>query len=96
MQIFPIGSKLWTSASDEAKNATEELVESFKTLEKELGEKTYFGGEAFSFIDLSLIAFSTFFHSFEIVGNFSMEAECPMIVEWANVHEKGECLSVSL
>ena len=43
MQIFPIGSKLWTSASDEAKKAKKELVEIFKTLEKELGEKPYFG-----------------------------------------------------
>ncbi|XWS27466.1 hypothetical protein CRYUN_Cryun26dG0117400 [Craigia yunnanensis] len=95
-KIFPIGSKLWTSASDEANKATKELVESFKTLEKELGEKPYFGGETFSFIDLALIAFSSFFLSFETLGNFSMEAECPKIVEWAKRCMGKESVSQSL
>ncbi|OMO92675.1 hypothetical protein COLO4_17403 [Corchorus olitorius] len=95
-KIFPIGSKLWTSPSDEAKKAAKELVENFKTLEQELGEKPYFGGDNFSFIDLALIAFSSFFHSFETLGNFSMEAECPKIVEWANRCLERESVSQSL
>ncbi|EOY13715.1 Glutathione S-transferase TAU 20, putative [Theobroma cacao] len=93
-KIFPIGSKLWTSTSDEAKKAAKELVESFKTLEKELREKPSFGGDTFSFVDLDLIAFSSLFHSFEALGNFRMEAECPRLVAWANRCMERECLSV--
>ncbi|EOY13714.1 Glutathione S-transferase TAU 21, putative [Theobroma cacao] len=95
-EIFAIGSKLWTSASDEAKKAAKELVENLKTLEEELGEKPYFGGDTFSFVDFALIAFSSFFHSFETLGNFSMEAECPRLVAWANRCMERESVSKSL
>eukprot|EP00257_Ricinus_communis_P014992 XP_015572811.2 probable glutathione S-transferase MSR-1 [Ricinus communis] len=38
-----------------------------KILEKELGEKAYFGGDSFGYIDLALVPFCTFFYTFEML-----------------------------
>ncbi|XP_042482066.1 probable glutathione S-transferase [Macadamia integrifolia] len=46
-----------------------ELIESLKLLEGELGEKPYFGGEKFGYLDLSFIPFYTLFNSFDTYGN---------------------------
>lgn len=54
-----------------------------KTLETELGEKTYFGGERFGYVDIALIGFYSWFQAFEKFGNFSIEPECPKLIAWA-------------
>uniref|UniRef100_A0A2N9HUD5 glutathione transferase n=1 Tax=Fagus sylvatica TaxID=28930 RepID=A0A2N9HUD5_FAGSY len=48
--------------------------------EGELGEKPYFGGETFGYVDISLV---TWFYAVETFGEFSIEAECPKIIAWA-------------
>jgi glutathione S-transferase len=52
-------------------------------LEGELGDKPYFGGERFGFVDIALITFYRWFYVYETFGELSTEAECPKIVEWA-------------
>ena len=52
-------------------------------LDGELGDKQYFGGDTFGFVDLSLIPFYSFFYTFETFGEFSIEAEYPKIIAWA-------------
>ncbi|XP_062162750.1 probable glutathione S-transferase parC [Alnus glutinosa] len=59
------------------------FLEIFKTLEGELGDKPYFGGETFGFVDIALITFYSRFYVYETFGRLSMEVECPKIVAWA-------------
>jgi glutathione S-transferase len=83
MQVYDVSSRVWSTKGEELKAAKKELIETFKILEGELGEKAFFGGESFGFVDLSLIPYYCWFYVFETFGNFSMEAECPKIIAWA-------------
>lgn len=59
------------------------MIEILKLLAAELGDKTYFGGDAFGFMDVALVPFTSWFYSYETCAGFSVEAECPEIVAWA-------------
>ncbi|KAK7846583.1 putative glutathione s-transferase [Quercus suber] len=72
---------LFTKEEKEA--GKKEFFEIFKILEGELGDKPYFGGETFGFVDLSLIPYYSWFYAMETFGEFNIEAECPKIVAWA-------------
>lgn len=52
-------------------------------LECELGDKKYFGDEAFGYIDIALVPFIVLFYAFEQCAKLSMDEECPKIVAWA-------------
>ncbi|KAJ4958263.1 hypothetical protein NE237_025374 [Protea cynaroides] len=92
--IFDLGWKIGTTKENEA--AKKELMETWKLLEGELGEKPYFAGEKFGYVDLSLIPFSTWFYSYEAFGNFSMESEFPKITDWVKRCLEKESVSKSL
>ncbi|KAF2301288.1 hypothetical protein GH714_022440 [Hevea brasiliensis] len=82
-KIYPIGKMLWSCIGEVKEASKKDLIECFKILEGELGEKPYFGGEGFGFIDVALIPFYSLFYTFETLGNFSMAVECPKLLEWA-------------
>nr|POE73959.1 leucine-rich repeat receptor protein kinase ems1 [Quercus suber] len=48
-----------------------------------LGDKPYFGGETFGFVDLVLITTYSWFYASEMFGKFSIGEECPKIIAWA-------------
>jgi glutathione S-transferase len=81
--VYAVGKKLFATKGEEQEAAKKEFLEIFKTLERELGEKPYFGGETFGFVDIALITFYSWFYVYETFGKFSMEAECPKIIAWA-------------
>ena len=58
-------------------------MEGLKELEKALGDKPYFGGDTFGFVDIALIPFYGWFYTYEALGNFKVEAECPKLIDWA-------------
>ncbi|KAF3946670.1 hypothetical protein CMV_027089, partial [Castanea mollissima] len=61
-----------------------EFFEIFKILERELGDKPYFGGETFGFVDLSLIPYYSWFYAIETLGEFEHKRQsAPKIVPWA-------------
>ncbi|XP_021832951.1 probable glutathione S-transferase isoform X2 [Prunus avium] len=81
--VFDAGKKLWSTKGEEHEAAKKEFIEILTQLEGELGDKPYFGGERFGFLDVALITFYTWFYAFETCGNFSIEAECPKLIAWA-------------
>ncbi|XP_043716281.1 probable glutathione S-transferase [Telopea speciosissima] len=95
-KIFDYGWKTCISKGEENEAAKKDLIESLKVLEGELGEKPYFGGEKFGYVDLSFIPFYTWFYSFETFGNFSIEAEVPKLTAWTERCLKKESVSNSL
>ncbi|KAM2573391.1 hypothetical protein TB2_005462 [Malus domestica] len=79
----------------EEKATKTKLIECFKLLENELGDKTYFGGESFGLVDVALIPFCSWFYALETCGNLCM-VECPRLVGWAKRCMQGEGVSKSL
>ncbi|KAK7825020.1 putative glutathione s-transferase [Quercus suber] len=68
IQVYDVSKKLWTTKGEELEAGKKEFFETFKILEGELGDKPYFGGETFGFVDLSLVTFYSWFHAFEIIA----------------------------
>nr|XP_009784768.1 PREDICTED: glutathione S-transferase U20-like [Nicotiana sylvestris] len=72
-----------------------ELVEWCMLLEAELGNKLYFGGDAFGFVDIaspcSLLQL-VYFIVFKKFANFNLETECPKLV----MFEQRLCIYKSL
>ncbi|XP_059438699.1 probable glutathione S-transferase [Corylus avellana] len=94
--VYAVGKKLFSTKGEEQEAAKKEFLEIYKTLERELGDKPYFGGETFGFVDIALITFYSWFYVFETFGKFSMEAECPKIIAWAKRCLQKESVAKSL
>ncbi|CAN0900362.1 Probable glutathione S-transferase [Linum grandiflorum] len=91
-KFYTTGRKLWTSRVE----VKEELIDCFRVLERELGDKPFLSGESFGFIDMVLISFYGFFYTFQELGNFNLEAECPKIVPWTQRCLQKESVSKSV
>ncbi|KAL0694698.1 hypothetical protein Bca4012_061878 [Brassica carinata] len=74
--------KVWGTTGEEQVKAKKELLEHFKTLETELGDKTYYGGDVFGFVDIALMGYYSWFKAIEKFGEFSIEAEFPVLSQW--------------
>lgn len=76
--------------------AKKELIECFKVLESELGDKTYFGGDTFGVVDVSLIPFYSWFYSIQTLGKMSVKEECSKLVAWAERCMQRESVAASM
>lgn len=94
--MYNAGTKIWSLKGEELGTAKKEFIEIMKTLEAELGDKSYFGGDNFGFVEASLIPFHCWFYSYETLGNFSIETECPKIIAWTRRCMQKETVSKSL
>ncbi|QHN96724.1 Glutathione S-transferase [Arachis hypogaea] len=88
--------KLWLSEGEEHETCKKELISNLKQLEDILGEKAFYGGDTFGFLDICLITFYSWFYTFENYGNFKMEAECPKLMAWAKRCMQRDTVSKSL
>nr|POE52502.1 putative glutathione s-transferase parc [Quercus suber]POF27541.1 putative glutathione s-transferase parc [Quercus suber] len=95
-KVYEVSRKLWATKGEELEVGKKEFFEIYKILEGELGDKPYFGGETFGFVDLSLITFYSWFHVYEVFGNINIEAECPKIIAWAKRCLQKETVANSL
>lgn len=81
---------------EEQTAAKTEFIESLKLLEAELGDKLFFGGEKMGLVDVCLVPHYSWFYCYEKCADFSVEAECPKLVEWARRCMKLESVAKSL
>ena len=96
IQVFGAAKKVCSTKGEEQEAGKKEFLETLKTLEVELGDKPYFGGETFGYVDLSFITFYSWFHAYEVLGNINIEAECPKIIAWAKRCMQKEAVAKTL
>ncbi|MCE3049676.1 Glutathione S-transferase 5 [Datura stramonium] len=77
-KLFDFGRKTWTIMGEEQEAAKKDSIVCLKVLEGALGEKPFFGGDGFGFVDIALLGSTAGFMP-ETYGNFSAEAECPVL-----------------
>lgn len=65
-------------------------------MEGELGEKKFFRGNTFGFVDIALVPFVAWFYTYETWAKFSIREKCPKIVAWANRCMERESVSKTL
>ncbi|KAL7218469.1 hypothetical protein ACSBR2_011685 [Camellia fascicularis] len=83
--VYDAGRKIWSTKGEEQEAAKKEFIDTLKVLEERtLGDKPYFGGDKFGFVDAVLIPFYSWFYAYEACGNFSIEAECPKLISWGS------------
>ncbi|KAL0311391.1 UNVERIFIED_CONTAM: putative glutathione S-transferase parC [Sesamum angustifolium] len=95
-KIYDAGRKLWTTKGEELESGKKDFIEILKVLEGELGDKPYFGGENFGFVDVALIPFYSWFYTYETRANLNIEEHCPKLIAWAKRCMEREAVSKSL
>lgn len=88
--------RITRTKGEDQERAKKELLDIFKLLEGELGDKPYFGGDEFGLVDIALVPFCSRFYAVETFGKFSIEAESPKLVAWAQRCMEKESVSNSL
>ncbi|PON72670.1 S-crystallin [Parasponia andersonii] len=81
-KLFSTQTMFLKSKGEAKEESKKELISDLKLLEDLLGNKSYFGGNEFGFLDVAFIPFSSMFHGYESHGNFEMEIECPKLSAW--------------
>lgn len=95
-KVNDLSRKIWTTKGEELEAAKKGFFECLKLLEGELGEKPYFGGETLGYVDIAFLPFCCGFSTYETIGNFSIEAQCPKIIAWAKRCLQKESVAKSL
>lgn len=96
LQLFSTQTKFLKSKGEAKEEGKKELIEDLKQLEGFLGDKMYFGGDEFGFLDIAFIPFSSMFNGYESHGNFKLEGECPKISAWVKRCVARESVSKNL
>jgi len=96
IQVGDVGGRIWAGKRDELEVAKKELIEGLKELENVLGDKPYFGGDTFGFVDISLIPFYSWFYTYEKLCNFKVEEECEKLIAWAKRCKQRDSVSKSV
>ncbi|KAF6144570.1 hypothetical protein GIB67_006062 [Kingdonia uniflora] len=81
-KVYDAGFNIWKSKGEELKVVNKEFMEIVKVLEGVLGEKKFFGGDHFGFVDTILIPHTFWFYGYEQFGGFKVEDECPKFSAW--------------
>ncbi|XP_074586466.1 putative glutathione S-transferase [Curcuma longa] len=81
-KFYECGTRLWKLKGEALQEAKKEFIEILKVLEAELGDKKYFGGDTFGYVDIALAPLCAWFYTYETFAGFSVEAEAPKLVMW--------------
>jgi len=82
-KVYGCGSQMWQLKGEPLAQAKKETMETLKTMEGELEDKKFFGGEAFGFVDVVFVPFTAWFLTYEWFGELTAEKECPRLAAWA-------------
>ncbi|KAH9771587.1 glutathione transferase6 [Citrus sinensis] len=83
-KVFDAVCNIWKSKGEVPETAKNEFIEILKQLEGALGEKDFFGGDSFGFVDVIAIPLTCWFYAVEKFGGFKVENECPKFSAWMN------------
>ncbi|KAH9771539.1 glutathione S-transferase U19 [Citrus sinensis] len=83
-QVFDAVCNIWKTKGNVPGTAKNEFIEILKQLEGALGEKDFFGGDSFGFVDVIAIPLTCWFYAVEKFGEFKVENECPKFSAWMN------------
>ncbi|KAF3444253.1 hypothetical protein FNV43_RR13943 [Rhamnella rubrinervis] len=82
-KVFEAGTNIWRSTGEAQEVAKKDFIEVLKQLEgSALGDKKFFAGEAFGFVDLLTIPLTNWFLAYEKIGDFKIEDYCPKLSDW--------------
>ncbi|KAK7276178.1 hypothetical protein RIF29_17313 [Crotalaria pallida] len=81
-KVFETGRSIWANNGEEREVGTRDFIEVLKQLEEALGEKDYFGGDAFGFVDIIAIPHTAWFLAYERLGGFKVEEQTPKLSAW--------------
>ncbi|XP_058755559.1 probable glutathione S-transferase [Vicia villosa] len=95
-KIYEIGSRYAKTEGEEKEAAKKELLESFEVMEGQLGDKPYFGGENFGFVDVALVPLFCMLYSYTFAGKFIDDEEFPNLTSWAKRCGEKESVSRSI
>ncbi|KAL5170565.1 putative glutathione S-transferase parA [Glycine soja] len=94
--VYNAVKRVWTGKGKEQEEFKKQFIQCLKTLEYELGDKPYFGGEDFGYVDVALVPFTSWFYTVETCGKLSIEKECPKLMAWAKRCMEKESVATSL
>ncbi|KAH0735969.1 hypothetical protein KY285_011676 [Solanum tuberosum] len=80
--VHEYARKTWATKGEEQEQSIKDFLDGLKLLEGVLGDKPYFGGDNFGFLDVSLIGYYSWFLAYETFGKFNVELECPKLISW--------------
>lgn len=95
-KVYNAGRRIWSTKGEDRETAKKDMIDALKLVEVELGDDSYFGGDNFGFLDIALITFYSWFHTYEAFGKFSFEDHCPKLIAWAKRCMEKESVSKSL
>ncbi|KAG7587487.1 Glutathione S-transferase N-terminal [Arabidopsis thaliana x Arabidopsis arenosa] len=95
-KLYDAQRKVWATKGEEQAAGKKDFIEILKTLESELGDKPYFGGDDFGYVDIALIGFYTWFPAYEKFANLSIESEVPKLIAWVKKCLQRESVAKSL
>ncbi|KAK7820129.1 putative glutathione s-transferase [Quercus suber] len=81
-EVFEAGREIWTSEGEAKELAKKDFIEIMKQLERALGDKSFYGGDAFGFVDIIAIGLTSWFVAYEKFGGFNVEDHCPKFSAW--------------
>ncbi|KAJ0241526.1 Glutathione S-transferase U19 [Hirschfeldia incana] len=79
-KVYEPADKIWSTTGEVQETAKKDFITALKILEAELGDKPYFGGDNFGFVDIAMTGYYSWFEPFEKCANFSIESECPTLM----------------
>ncbi|KAH9622987.1 hypothetical protein KSS87_023088 [Heliosperma pusillum] len=82
-KLYEASRKVWTTKGEEQEAGKKEFIEHLTVLEQQLGDKQFFGGNTFGYVDVTLIPFYSWFYALETEANFKIEESNPKLIEWA-------------
>jgi glutathione S-transferase len=97
-KVYEVGTRLWKLKGEPQAQAQAraEIVQVLRNLDGELGDKRFFAGEAFGFVDVALVPFVPWLPSYERYGEFSVQEIAPGLAAWARRCAERDSVAKSL